>query len=49
MREAFDREGSGLVLSLAGASFQEGIQGFEMEKVAAYADFVMIMSYGKPQ
>lgn len=45
MREAFDREGSGLVLSLAGASFQEGIQGFEMEKVAAYADFVMIMSY----
>lgn len=49
MREAFDREGSGLVLSLAGASFQEGIQGFEMEKVASFADFVMIMSYGKPQ
>ncbi|KAG9069956.1 hypothetical protein KI688_009284 [Linnemannia hyalina] len=45
MREAFDREGSGLVLSLAGASFQEGIQGFEMETVAAYADFVMIMAY----
>ncbi|KAF8937139.1 hypothetical protein BGZ47_009153 [Haplosporangium gracile] len=45
MREAFDKEGSGLVLSLAGASFQEGIRGFEMEKVAAYTDFVMIMSY----
>ncbi|KAG0287514.1 hypothetical protein BGZ96_008555 [Linnemannia gamsii] len=45
MREAFDAEGSGLVLSLAGASFQEGIQGFELEKVAEYTDFVMIMSY----
>ncbi|KAF9909956.1 hypothetical protein EC991_007761 [Linnemannia zychae] len=45
MREAFDAEGSMLVLSLAGASFQEGIQGFDLEKVSAYTDFVMIMSY----
>ncbi|KAG0211554.1 hypothetical protein BGX33_004238 [Mortierella sp. NVP41] len=46
MKEAFDAEGSGLVLSLAGASFQEGVQGIEMEKVAAYTDFTMIMAYG---
>jgi hypothetical protein len=47
MREAFDAEGSGLVLSLAGASFQEGIQGYDLEKIAAYTDFIMIMSYGE--
>ncbi|KAF9350793.1 hypothetical protein BGX26_011104 [Mortierella sp. AD094] len=45
MRQAFDAEGSGLVLSLAGASFQEGIQGYELDKVSMYTDFVMIMTY----
>ncbi len=47
MRDAFDREGSGLVLSLAGASFVEGIQGYELDKVSKYTDFLMIMAYGK--
>ncbi|KAG0216867.1 hypothetical protein BGX31_000440, partial [Mortierella sp. GBA43] len=45
MRDAFDTEGSGLVLSLAGASFQEGVQGYELDKVAEYVDFIMIMAY----
>ncbi|KAF9097013.1 hypothetical protein BGX27_001054 [Mortierella sp. AM989] len=45
MRQAFDAEGSGLVISLAGASFQEGIQGYELEKVSMYTDFIMIMTY----
>ncbi|KAF9987046.1 hypothetical protein BGZ75_001084 [Mortierella antarctica] len=45
MRDAFDREGSGLVLSLAGASFVEGIQGYELDKVSMYTDFLMIMAY----
>ncbi|KAF9923654.1 hypothetical protein FBU30_006269 [Linnemannia zychae] len=45
MRAAFESEASGLVLSLAGAAFQEGIQGFELGKVAAYTDFIMIMAY----
>ncbi|GJJ77066.1 chitinase [Entomortierella parvispora] len=45
MRAAIDAEGSGLVLSLAGASFVDAIQGFDLEKVAAAADFVMIMAY----
>ncbi|KAI1300668.1 hypothetical protein EDD11_006066 [Mortierella claussenii] len=45
MRQAFDAEGSGLVLSMAGASFQDGIQGFELDKVASYLDFIMVMSY----
>lgn len=48
MRKAFDAEGSGLVLSLAGASFAEGVQGFELDKVAEVVDFMMIMAYGKP-
>lgn len=47
MRKAFDAEGSGLVLSLAGASFAEGIQGFELDKIAEVVDFMMIMTYGK--
>lgn len=47
MRIAFDKERSGLVLSLAGASFSDGIQGFDFEKVAAATDFVMIMAYGE--
>ncbi|KAG0041466.1 hypothetical protein BGZ83_001765, partial [Gryganskiella cystojenkinii] len=45
MRSAFDAEGTGLVLSLAGASFADGIQGFDFEKVSAVTDFVMIMAY----
>ncbi|KAG0040289.1 hypothetical protein BGZ82_003841 [Podila clonocystis] len=45
MRKAFDAEGSGLVLSLAGASFAEGVQGFELDKVAEAVDFMMIMAY----
>ncbi|KAF8978116.1 hypothetical protein BGZ46_006817 [Entomortierella lignicola] len=45
MRQAFDTEGSGLVISLAGASFQEGIQGYELDKVSTYTDFIMIMAY----
>ncbi|KAF9307265.1 hypothetical protein BGZ74_008153 [Mortierella antarctica] len=45
MRKAFDAEGSGLVLSLAGASFEEGVQGFELNKVAEAVDFMMIMAY----
>ncbi|KAI8606471.1 glycoside hydrolase, partial [Dissophora ornata] len=45
MRQAFDDEGSGFVLSLAGASFREGIQGFELDKVSQYTDFIMIMTY----
>jgi len=46
MRAAFDTEGSGLAISLAGASFADGIQGFDFEKVAAATDFVLIMAYG---
>ncbi|KAG0018334.1 hypothetical protein BGZ81_010280 [Podila clonocystis] len=45
MRKAFDAEGSGLVLSLAGASFAEGVQGFELDKIAEAVDFMMIMAY----
>ncbi|KAG0249121.1 hypothetical protein BG011_009569 [Mortierella polycephala] len=45
MRRAFESEGSGLILSLAGASFPEGVQGFELDKVAASVDFVMVMAY----
>ncbi|KAG0083510.1 hypothetical protein BGZ92_010695, partial [Podila epicladia] len=45
MRKAFDAEGSGLVLSLAGPSFEEGIQGFELDKIAKSVDFMMIMAY----
>ncbi|KAF9183494.1 hypothetical protein BGZ51_003997 [Haplosporangium sp. Z 767] len=45
MRRAIETEGSGLVLSLAGASFPEGIQGFELDKIAASVDFVMVMAY----
>ncbi|KAG0318132.1 hypothetical protein BG000_004336, partial [Podila horticola] len=45
MRKAFDAEGSGLVLSLAGGSFAEAVQGFELDKVAEAVDFMMIMAY----
>ncbi|KAI7816268.1 glycosyl hydrolases family 18-domain-containing protein [Gamsiella multidivaricata] len=45
MREAFDAEGSGLIISMAGAAFKDGVQGFELDKVAKYMDFLMIMTY----
>ncbi|KAF9405187.1 hypothetical protein BGZ94_003714, partial [Podila epigama] len=45
MRAAFNAEGSGLVLTMAGASFAEGVQGFDLDKIAEYVDFMMIMSY----
>ncbi|KAG0263262.1 hypothetical protein DFQ27_001837 [Actinomortierella ambigua] len=45
MRRAFDNHGHGLVLTIAGAAFKEGVQGFEFDKIANAIDFFMIMAY----
>ncbi|KAF9976122.1 hypothetical protein BGZ73_009097 [Actinomortierella ambigua] len=45
MRSAFDNHGHGLVITIAGASSKESVEGFEFDKIVNAIDLFQIMSY----